>query len=53
MFRPMRRFKQQIADSECKEILKNEKRGFLSLLGETSFCVYEQDYRKEGEWANT
>ncbi|MCR4948137.1 MAG: hypothetical protein K6A15_03175 [Treponema sp.] len=26
MFRPMIRFKQQIADTECKEILKNEKR---------------------------
>ena len=44
MFRPMRRFKQQIADSECKEILKNEKRGVLSLLG-------DDGYRKEGEWA--
>ena len=34
MFRPMRRFKQQITDAECKEILKNEKRGVLSLLGD-------------------
>ena len=37
MFRPMRRFKQQIADSECKEILKNEKRGVLSLLGDDGY----------------
>ena len=32
MFRPMRRFKQQISDAQCIEILKNEKRGVLSLL---------------------
>ena len=37
MFRPMRRFKQQIADSECKEILKNEKRRVLSLLGDDGY----------------
>ncbi|MBR5400392.1 MAG: pyridoxamine 5'-phosphate oxidase family protein [Treponema sp.] len=37
MFRPMRRFKQQINDSECKEILKNEKRGVLSLLGDDGY----------------
>ena len=37
MFRPMRRFKQQIADSKCKEILKNEKRGILSLLGDDGY----------------
>ncbi|MGN0730784.1 MAG: pyridoxamine 5'-phosphate oxidase family protein [Treponema sp.] len=37
MFRPMRRFKQQITDSECKEILKNEKRGVLSLLGDDGY----------------
>lgn len=90
MFRPMRRFKQQIADSECKEILKNEKRGVLSLLGDggypyglpmshfyceednkiyfhgakeghkidaikncnkASFCVMDQGFKKEGDWA--
>lgn len=37
MFRPMRRFKQQIADSECKEILKNEKHEVLSLLGDDGY----------------
>ena len=37
MFRPMRRFKQQISDTECKEILKNEKRGVLSLLGDDGY----------------
>ena len=90
MFRKMRRFKQQITDAECIEILKNTKRGVLSLLGEdgypygipidhwyceedgriyfhgakeghkidaikacdkASFCVYDEGFRKEGEWA--
>ena len=37
MFRQMRRFKQQITDAECKEILKNEKRGVLSLLGDDGY----------------
>ena len=37
MFRPMRRFKQQISEAECKEILKNEKRGVLSLLGDDGY----------------
>ena len=37
MFRPMRRFKQQISDAKCKEILKNEKRGVLSLLGDGGY----------------
>ena len=37
MFRTMRRFKQQIADAKCKEILKNEKRGVLSLLGDGGY----------------
>ena len=33
MFRKMRRFKQQISDAECVEVLKNIKRGVLSLEG--------------------
>ena len=33
MFREMRRFKQQISNEECIEILKNEPRGVLSVLG--------------------
>ena len=37
MFRPMRRFKQQISVAACKEILKNEKRGVLSLLGDNGY----------------
>lgn len=33
----MRRFKQQISNAKCKEILKNEKRGVLSLLGDDGY----------------
>lgn len=90
MFRKMRRFGQQIAEEKCIEILKNEKRGVLSVIGDdgypygmplnhwyceedgklyfhgameghridaikacdkVSYCVYDEGYRKEGEWA--
>ncbi len=37
MFRKMRRFKQQISDAECIEILKNTKRGVLSLMGDNGY----------------
>ncbi|MCR5272014.1 MAG: pyridoxamine 5'-phosphate oxidase family protein [Lachnospiraceae bacterium] len=37
MFRKMRRFKQQLSDEECIAILKNEKRGVLSLMGEDGY----------------
>ena len=90
MFRPMLRIKQQLPEAECIEILKQEPRGVLSLLGDegypyglpmdhwyceadgkiyfhcgkkghkldaiakhdkASYCVYDQGYRREGEWA--
>ena len=90
MFRQMRRFKQQISEDECKEVLKNEPRGVLALVGDdgypyaiplnhwysekdnklyfhcakegkkldsiskcdkVSFCVMDEGYRNEGEWA--
>lgn len=90
MFREIRRFKQQISTEKCVEILKNEPRGVLMVLGDddypygipidfyyderekkiyfhsakqghkidainrhdkASFCVYDQGYRKEGEWS--
>ena len=90
MFRKMRRFKQQISNDECIEVLKNAKRGVLSLIGDdgypygilidhwyceadgkiyfhgakeghkldaikacdkVSFCVYDDGFRKEGDWA--
>ena len=90
MFRKMRRSKQQLSLEECQEILCQEKRGVLSVMGENgypygmpvnhwyckengkiyfhgakeghkvdairqngkvSFCVYDQGYREEGQWA--
>ena len=90
MFREMLRAKQQLSRETCIEILKNEPRGVLSVLGDdaypygvpmdhwyceedgniyfhcgkrghkldairqhdkVSFCVYDQGYRKEGDWA--
>lgn len=33
----MRRFKQQISNEECIEVLKNEKRGVLSLIGDDGY----------------
>lgn len=37
VFRKMMRQKQQISDAECIEILKNEKRGVLSVLGDDGY----------------
>ena len=37
MFRKMRRFKQQITDEQCIEVLMNAKRGVLSLIGEDGY----------------
>lgn len=37
MFREMRRFKQQIPDEECVEVLKSTKRGVLSLTGDDGY----------------
>ena len=90
MFREMLRRKQQLPAEECIEVLKQEPRGVLSVLGDddypygmplnhfyceddgklyfhsglkghkidairrndkASFCVYDQGYRREGEWA--
>ena len=90
MFREMVRKKQQLPEAECIEILKREKRGVLSLLGDddypygiplnhyyneadgrlyfhsgkkghkidalrrhekASFCVYDEGFRRDGEWA--
>ncbi len=90
MFRKMRRFRQQLTDEECREILRSQPRGVLALAGDNgypyavpidfiydestntigfhsageghkidairrsdkaSFCVYDEGYRNEGEWA--
>lgn len=37
MFRKMRRFKQEISKEECIEILTNEKRGVLSVIGDDGY----------------
>ena len=37
MFRKMRRFKQQISGEACIDLLKNEKRGVLSVIGENGY----------------
>ena len=37
MFRPMRRIKQQLSNEECVNILKNEVRGVLSVLGDNGY----------------
>ncbi|MBO4278216.1 MAG: pyridoxamine 5'-phosphate oxidase family protein [Spirochaetales bacterium] len=37
MFREMMRIKQQLPESECIEILKSEKRGVLSVLGDDGY----------------
>ena len=53
MFREMRRFKQSLPQSECEEILLQEKRGVLSLIGDDGYpygvpidFLYEASERK-------
>ena len=89
MFREMLRIRQQLSEQECIDILRQEPRGVLSVLGDegypygmpmnhyyceadgkiyfhggkhghkidairrcdkASFCVYDQGFRREGEW---
>ena len=37
MFREMRRFKQQLDAKQCQEVLRTQKRGVLSLLGDGGY----------------
>ena len=37
MFRKMRRFKQELSEDECIQILENQPRGFLSVWGENDY----------------
>lgn len=37
MFRPMRRFRQQLSDDVCLRILSEEKRGVLALAGDDGY----------------
>ena len=87
-FRKMRRFKQQLSEEKCVEILKKEPRGVMAVAGENgypyafpidfvydsgmlyfhcaregykldaikkcgrvSFCVMDEGFRRDGEWA--
>ena len=43
MFRKMRRFKQQLEQKECIEVLKSQPRGVLSILGEDGYPYDEID----------
>lgn len=51
MFRPMRRFKQQVSDEECKRILKEEKRAAFSVVGDEGYpyTVPVDFYYDEGD----
>lgn len=90
MFRSMRRFRQQLTDAQCAEVLRTAPRGVLAVAGDdgypyalpldfffdeesgrlyfhcareghkldairrcdkVSFCVMDEGYRREGEWA--
>jgi len=90
MFRTMQRFKQQLSQEECVELLQTQLRGVLSVQGDdgypyglpinhyycpqdgklyfhsgrtghkidaikrdakASFCVYDEGFRKDGEWS--
>lgn len=53
MYRKMRRYRQEIANRECCEILKTEKRGALSVINENGFpyvipmdFYYDEEYHK-------
>ena len=37
MFRPMRRYKQQLPVHECIQVLKNEMRGVLAVIGDDDY----------------
>lgn len=88
MFRKMRRFKQQVSDERCAEVLRAQPRGVMAFHGEdgypyaipldyyydgeklyfhcakeghkldalradnrVSFCVMDEGFRKDGDWA--
>ena len=51
MFRPMRRIKQQLPDTEALEVLKNAKRGVLSMAGDDGwpYGVWLNPYYREAD----
>lgn len=53
MFRQMQRIKQQLPQEECIELLKNEKRGVLSVLGDDGYpygVPMNHYYSEEDGW---
>ena len=51
MFRPMRRIKQQLSEEEALELLKNAKRGVLSVIGDDGwpYGVYLNPHYENGK----
>ena len=49
MFRELRRKKQELSYQECIEILINEKRGVLSVLGACVKCGDEIEFVCDGD----
>ena len=51
MFRPMRRIKQQLSEEEALEVLKNAKRGVLSVIGDDGwpYGVYLNPHYENGK----
>lgn len=53
MFRKMRRFKQELSQNDCIELLTNEKRGVLSVIGDDGYpCVKIEIERMTGKLVN-
>ena len=50
MFRPMRRIKQQLSEDEALEVLKNAKRGVLSVIGDDGwpYGIHLNPYWEDG-----
>ena len=51
MFRPMRRIKQQLSEGEALEVLKNAKRGVLSVIGDDGwpYGIYVNPHYENGK----
>ena len=50
MFRPMRRVKQQLSEDEALKVLKNAKRGVLSVIGDDGwpYGIHLNPYWEDG-----
>ena len=51
MFRPMRRIKQQLGEAEAVEVLRNAKRGVLSVVGDDGwpYGIYMNPHYEDGK----